>query len=574
MTKRTLKNNSYKLTDLINLEAVQRMADSHFRATGMPIGIIDAFDGSILVGSGWQDICVKFHRAHPETLKRCQQSDKFIQAHLNENTPCQYKCLNGLWDIGMPIMVSGRHLATLFLGQFFYEGEIPDRQFFADQALKYNFNQKEYLDALDRVPVFSREKVQTILEYDNALTSFIADLAETTLQQKMLESERAALEVKLRQAEKMDALGQLVGGIAHDFNNMLGGIIGAAEMLASYIPNNSKAIIFHKLIMDSANRAADLTQKLLTFSRSAPKASLVVDVHEIINETVVFLKNTIDRRISLETNLMADHSAVIGDPSQLNNAFLNLGINASQAMPEGGTLIYSSQNIVLDAPSCEASPFDIQPGNYLEIEVRDTGCGIKPENLSKIFDPFYTTKKPSHGTGLGLTTVYGTVQQHSGAIHVYSEEGVGTTFKILLPLAGADHAVKIVPSQKLKGSGRILVADDEEVMRITAKAILEDLGYEVILAQNGQEALDLYVNRKQDINLIILDMIMPVMNGRDCFIEIKKHDPKVPIVLSSGLIKESDLQYMKQQGLKWVIRKPYHSDNLSQIVHKALSQED
>ena len=294
----------------------------------------------------------------------------------------------------------------------------------------------------------------------------------------------------------------------------------------------------------------------------------------VLGKTVSFLENTIDRRISLETNLLADHSAVIGDPSQLHNSFLNLGINASHAMPEGGTLVYSSQNISLDPPFCETSTFNLQPGDYLKIEVRDTGYGIKPENLSQIFDPFYTTKEPNRGTGLGLATVYGTIQQHSGAINVYSEEGIGTTFQILLPLASEGHAGELAPSQKLTGSGRILVADDEEVMRITAKAILEDLGYEVVLAKNGQEALYLYIKNKEDLDLVILDMIMPVMNGRDCYFEIKKYDPEARIILSSGFTKEDDLHDMKQHGLNWFIRKPYHSANLSQIVQKALAQEN
>jgi two-component system, cell cycle sensor histidine kinase and response regulator CckA len=174
----------FRLSDLLDLASIQKMAEAHYRAAGMPIGIIDAVDGSILMGSGWQDICVKFHRSHPETLRRCRDSDDFIKSRLAKGEACSYKCKNGLWDIGMPIIVSGRHLATLFLGQFFYEDEVPDRAFFIDQARRYGFDEDDYLHALDHVPVFSREKVDYILEYNKALVGFICDLAEHALQKK------------------------------------------------------------------------------------------------------------------------------------------------------------------------------------------------------------------------------------------------------------------------------------------------------------------------------------------------------------------------------------------------------
>ena len=173
--------NMYRLSDLLNLSAVQQVAEAHYRAAGMPIGIIDAIDDSILVGAGWQDICVKFHRANPESLKKCQASDNYIKDHLVEGQACRYKCKNGLWDIGVPILVAGQHLATMFLGQFFYEGEIPERKFFMRQAREFGFDLEGYLSALDRVPIFTHEKVEYIVEYNRALVGFITDIAEQTL---------------------------------------------------------------------------------------------------------------------------------------------------------------------------------------------------------------------------------------------------------------------------------------------------------------------------------------------------------------------------------------------------------
>ena len=562
---------SHRLADLVDLEAIQRVTDSHFQATGIPIGIIDAFDGSVLVGAGWQDICVKFHRAHPETEKRCHESDRYIRDHLNREGPCKYKCRNGLWDIGMPIIAGGRHLASMFLGQFFYEGEVPDRQFFKDQAQEFGFDQEAYLAALDEVPVFSRQKIDMILEYDYAMTGFLADLAENALERERAEQERGVLEMRLRQAEKMDALGHLAGGIAHDFNNLLGGIIGSAEMMELFLPDDPALRKYHKIILETATRAADLTGKLLAFSRSTPPASSPIDVHEIVKEIQTLLNSTIDRRIELEVRLEADRSSVVGDPSQLQNALLNMGINASHAMPGGGRFTISSRNTYLDEVFCKASVFNLAPGHYIELEVRDTGSGIEPENLDRIFDPFFTTKAQEKGTGLGLAMVFSTVKQHGGSITAHSEVGRGTSFKILLPLAGEGGLVKLEAPPAVKGSGLILVVDDERVVRITAQGILESLGYQILTAQNGQEALDIYTRMDGKIDLVLLDMVMPVMNGKDCFRALKKIDPQVRVVLSSGFTQEQDLAEMKDLGLKAFIRKPFRSASVSMVVHEALT---
>ena len=255
-------------------------------------------------------------------------------------------------------------------------------------------------------------------------------------------TEEHFLHEQLRQSQKMDAIGQLSGGIAHDFNNMLGGITGAAEMLSYYLPDDPKARKFHTIILDAAKRSSDLIDKLLSFSRNNPKVSTAIDVHEIIIATSVLLENSIDRRITLKMELAAEKCTIIGDSSQLQNALLNLAINASHAMPEGGMLTIASRNLPLDKPYCDASLFDIQPGEYLEIEVRDTGYGIAPEHVNRIFEPFFSTKEQGEGTGLGLAAVYGTVQQHSGAVTVYSEQGNGTIFHVLLPVTSHAEAIR------------------------------------------------------------------------------------------------------------------------------------
>ncbi len=386
-------------------------------------------------------------------------------------------------------------------------------------------------------------------------------------------NEKSKLEYQLHHAQKMEAIGTLAGGVAHDFNNMLGGIMGATELLAFYLPDDAKARQLHQIILESAIRAADLTRQLLTFSRQTIKLSTTINLHKIIEEVITLIQRTLDKQISLEVNLGAERSIIVGDPSLLHNAVLNLCINASHALPAGGTLCLNTQEITLDEHFCKTSSFELHSGQYIEIEVRDNGCGIAQEHLGRIFEPFFTTKETGKGTGLGLSSVYGTVQQHSGSITVYSEQGIGSTFQILLPLTENSKICEMPVGEVKRGSGSILVVDDEEVMRSTAKAILEALGYEVILAEDGQVALDLFSQHKDRIDLVLLDMIMPVMNGRECFEKLKKQDPQVSVILSSGFSTEDDLQEMKISGLKGFIRKPYLTSKLSQIVHEVLFEK-
>lgn len=379
-----------------------------------------------------------------------------------------------------------------------------------------------------------------------------------------------ALQNQLLQSQKMEAVGLLAGGVAHDFNNMLGGIMSASELLGRRLPDDIKAKTYIDMIRDSAKRAADLTENLLSFARKRPISSAPVDVHTVLRDTVKLLLNTIDRRVHVAIDLAAEGSVVVGDQGQLQNAFLNLGINASQSMAEGGQLSIATRVVELNSTYCQASNFDLQAGLFLEVEVRDTGCGIEQDHLQHIFEPFFTTRANSKGTGLGLASVLGTVQQHSGAIGVYSEPGTGTVFHILLPLV--DEVAQSLPEPEplVTGQGRILIVDDEALMRATSGALLEDLGYDILLAENGRHGLELFKQNRSDIDLVLLDMIMPEMNGRDCFREIRRIDPAAKIVLSSGFIQSHDLDDMRDNGLLGFISKPYNFTELSRVVAMAL----
>ncbi len=385
-------------------------------------------------------------------------------------------------------------------------------------------------------------------------------------------TKRLELEDQLNHKNRMDAIGQLAGGMAHDFNNMLAGIMSSSQLLQSPKRNlDKKGLKYVDIIMNASERAADLISKLLLFGRKGHIASTNVDINTIINETVELLKRTIDKKIDLVVENKLVNSSVIGDNSALQNAFINLCINSSHALPNGGMIQITTKNIILSQTYCDTSTFNIEPGEYCEIEILDTGTGIPTESLKKIFEPFYTTKEQGKGTGLGLSAVYGTVQDHQGAITVYSDVGAGTSFHIMIPCS---HYTKIIEKKSehiFSGSGTILLVDDEELIRITGKDMLKQFGYKVILAEDGQEAVEIFRNEYSKIDIVIMDMIMPVMNGREAFKYMRDIDSSCKVVMSSGFTKDENLQDMKNDGLAGFIRKPYRDYDLSRILNDITS---
>ncbi|MDD3148095.1 MAG: response regulator, partial [Candidatus Riflebacteria bacterium] len=385
-------------------------------------------------------------------------------------------------------------------------------------------------------------------------------------------TDERALQIQLLHSQKMDAIGKLAGGVAHDFNNMLGGIMGAAELLETSVQSNPEALNFVKIILEASDRAAQLTSKLLAFARRQPVIPRPLNLIEPLNEAVELLKRTIDRRIRIEKNLVETELKIVGDFSQLPSAFLNLLINASQAREEGGSIIISARKTDLQKCYCDTSQFKLKPGPFAEIEIRDTGCGIPEENLQRIFEPFFTTKTQGKGTGLGLAAVFGTMQQHNGAVNVYSEVGTGTSFRLLLPLALDETEIPESNSREfLRGKGRILIVDDEPMMRTIASEVLSELGYEILLAENGRQAVSVFSENAESVSLVILDMIMPEMNGKECFLELKKIRPDLRVIVSSGFTHDKDIEQMRDAGAGWFINKPFRLADLSKIVHDAMA---
>ena len=380
------------------------------------------------------------------------------------------------------------------------------------------------------------------------------------------------MEEQIRQTQKMDLIGQLAGGVAHDFNNMLTAILGSAELMERHVEDNAAAVKLLGNIQQAARRSAELTGQLLAFSRKRQKNAVHVHIDTTINDVISLLERTIDKNITLETRLTAEHSSVTGDPTLLQNALLNLGVNARDAMPEGGVITFATANVELDGNYCDSSSFAVNPGSYIEITVTDTGVGMTQEVIRQAFEPFFTTKEVGKGTGLGLAAVYGTITDHHGSVDIYSEPGVGTVFKIHLPLADG-HYRELPSSQELiRGSGGVLLVDDEEMIRDIGRAILENTGYRVYHAENGEQALEVYARERKNISMVILDMVMPVLGGKETLRRLMADYPDIKVLISSGFHHKGTLEELGKLGAQGFLQKPYSSQELCRMVADAIRE--
>jgi two-component system cell cycle sensor histidine kinase/response regulator CckA len=388
-------------------------------------------------------------------------------------------------------------------------------------------------------------------------------------------TERKQLEAQLRHSQKLDAVGRLASGIAHDFNNMLTGILASAELVGLLLPGTRNPGIDEALdrIIDASERAAELTRKLIVFSREAHRTAERVDVHGVIEGAVGLLRRDIDRHIHIELALADSSPIVVGDPTRLQAALLDLGLNARDAMFDEGTLTISTRVLVLDEEGCRHPSFSLQPGNYVEITVRDTGVGMSEATVERIFEPFFTTK--AVGRGLGLAAVHGTVVQHRGAIEVHSRPGRGTTVVVLLPtdapnVSETSMAASVpTPDKPAKVERRVvLLIDDEPLLRKTGARMLESLGYRVVLGEDGTEGVTRFQEHHEEIALVLLDMVMPKMGGQAAFEAMRAIDARVPIILCSGYAADAAVRAMLEQGLAGVLAKPYRLAQLTELLER------
>jgi CheY-like chemotaxis protein len=379
------------------------------------------------------------------------------------------------------------------------------------------------------------------------------------------------MQIMLAQSRKMEAIGQLAGGVAHDFNNLLTGISGFAELLTIQLHDDALKRDIAQKIINAAGRAADLTRKLLSFARKGKVISSPVDCHEALRSAVGLLEHSLDKSIKLSCRLEAERSIIIGDPMQLENVFLNLGINGADAMPDGGQLTFSTGNLQSTEPlTCEFGEI-LEPGHYIRIRVSDTGCGINPELRQIIFEPFYTTKEEGRGTGLGLSAVFGAVKDHGGKIRLFSEVDGGTDFDIYFPLEKVlEPVLNTIRMPQKGGNATVLVIDDEDLILSSANGLLTALGYNVILAESGRNGIEMYRRMHEEIDIVLLDMIMPEMNGTTCFKELKNINPDVQVLISSGFTRTSRFSEAEQLGARGFLQKPYSAAEVSRAIEAVL----
>jgi PAS domain S-box-containing protein len=407
------------------------------------------------------------------------------------------------------------------------------------------------------------------------LRGIVVDITE----RKRAEEEREWLQERLRHSEKMEAIGQLAGGIAHDFNNHLSAILGFAEILRERLedPELSR---FTDGIIKSCQRSAELTRQLLAFARKGKFLTVLVDIQDVIREVVQILQHSIDKRIIIKQSSDGRPAMVLGDPSELQNSLMNLAINARDAMPDGGELTFATEIRQLDEITCRRLPYDIFPGTFLQISVTDTGTGIGKEIQQRIFEPFFTTKELGKGTGLGLASVYGTMKNHRGAIVVYSEPGRGSCFKLFLPLAELqDGEVKeskeaLLAIQSLgipAGSKQILLIEDEELVGQMLLVMLQQLGFKAVLMQDGQAAVEHFQTVWREVDLVIMDLVMPQLSGQATFRALKAINPRVPVVLSSGYSVDGEAQRIMDEGAVAFLQKPYQVGELSHVLAKVFA---
>jgi PAS domain S-box-containing protein len=430
---------------------------------------------------------------------------------------------------------------------------------------RFRHKSGEYIWILARAKIVERD------EHGNPVRIVGTSLDIT--ERKQEEQEREALRNQLFQAQKMEAIGTLTGGIAHDFNNLLQVILGYSELLLAKKDQNHREYADLQKIFRTAKNGADLVQRLLMFSRKTEPKPISTNLNGLVLQVEKLLRRTIPRMIDIQLELSADLPEIDADPSQIEQVLMNLAVNARDAMPDGGKLTVKTSVATLDEDYCRVH-VEANPGEYVLLEVLDTGHGMDKETVEHIFEPFFTTKEMGRGTGLGLAMVYGIVRQHKGHITVYSEVDKGTAFRVYLPAIPTEEGPAVEDSgiTPAFGTETVLLVDDDEFVRELGAQMLTEQGYTVLLAEDGRDALDLFEEKHPQIALVILDLIMPEMGGTECLKELLKIDPKVRILVASGYSTDASIKDSIDMGAKGFLTKPFGARELLRAVRKVLDE--
>ena len=404
-----------------------------------------------------------------------------------------------------------------------------------------------------------------------------ANMAASAIENVRLLDHERQQEERLQQSQKMEAIGTLAGGVAHDFNNLLTVILGNTELAFHKLGSDDS--VRHRLLEvdKAAKRAAVLTRQLLAFSRRQQMERRNINLSDTIGEIMKLLHRIIGADVEVSVKAGPNLSAIFADPAQLEQVVMNLAVNARDAMPHGGQLTIETNNVTLDE-SYQRQYSYVQPGNYVQMTVSDSGTGMDEKTRARIFEPFFTTKDVGKGTGLGLAMVYGIVKQHDGHINVYSELGHGTTFQIFLPVVETVNEKEVLAIQTavVGGNELILVAEDEEGLRDLAGDVLKELGYQVLLAKDGEEAVQVYTENREHIDMLLLDVLMPRMGGPEAYERIRQMGGEIPLIFMTGYSSEMVQSRFTKLNISLeglgvlVIQKPYSVDGLGRKIREVL----
>ncbi len=404
------------------------------------------------------------------------------------------------------------------------------------------------------------------------MIEFSIDITET----RALEVEKKILTAKLRQAQKMESIGTLAGGIAHDFNNLLTAVLGFAEIAFEKCAPGSSIYSDLGQILKAGNRAKELVKHILAFSRQGEIEKKPVQIQTVIREAIKLLRASLPTTMEIKQDIDKQCGPINADPTQIHQVLMNLCTNAAQAMRDqtDGVLSVALKEVVLNPENMAMHP-DIVPGNYIKLTISDTGCGIKEDICEKIFEPYFTTKGKGKGTGLGLSVAYGIIKDHSGDITVYSELGKGTTFNIYLPRIAVEHVdIELyTPKSITGGTEHILLVDDEEMIVQMMEKMLTNLGYQVTALLSGIEAFEQLKAQPDKFDLVITDMTMPLITGKELSQKILEIHPEKPIILCSGFSEQINDTIAKKIGIREYLMKPIVNRDLAKTIRKILDEK-
>ncbi|HEV8431294.1 MAG TPA: PAS domain S-box protein [Pyrinomonadaceae bacterium] len=420
-----------------------------------------------------------------------------------------------------------------------------------------------------RVPI----EVSSRLIYENGVPAAVQGSARDITERKRAEEALRASQLQLQQSQKLEAIGQLAGGVAHDFNNLLTAILGYTDLSLRRIGLESPIRRNLEETKKAAERAASLVRQLLAFSRKQILEPKVLDLNHVVEDMHKMLTRLIGENIRLATRLETELGSVKADPCQVEQIILNLVVNARDAMPRGGKVTIETANVSIDKQTA-LKHVSVKPGDYVMLTVSDTGSGMDQETQARIFEPFFTTKEVGKGTGLGLSTVYGIVKQSGGNIWVYSEAGMGTVFKVYLPRIDAVSGTieKLAPeTTTLRGSGTVLLVEDEDIVRGLTRKILMQAGYNVLDAKGGEEAIRLCRTHVGPIDLLLTDVVMPEISGKEVADRLKELRPQIRVLFMSGYTDEAIVEHGVLDANVEFIQKPFTWVRLTKKVRDVLN---